>query len=209
MATSLARNGGNPELTDTERVRGQVKWFDATKGFGFVVPESGGSDILLHANVLRNYGQSTVADGSQVEIVVQATERGRQAVEVLAVEPPCDPEAGTGDRPRIELPEVGPDVPLVPARVKWFDKVKGFGFANVFGSPEDVFVHMEVLRACGMADLAPGEAVCLRVGMGPRGQLAVEVRSWEFGHRAADNGVADNEADNGDAGRAADNGDAG
>jgi len=185
MATSLACNRGNPELTDTERVRGQVKWFDATKGFGFVVPESGGSDILLHANVLRNYGQSSVADGSGVDILVQATERGRQAVEVLSVEPPSDMAAG-GERPRIDLPEVDPDVPLVPARVKWFDKIKGFGFANVFGSPEDVFVHMEVLRACGMADLAPGEAVCLRVAMGPRGQLAVEVRSWEFGHRVTD-----------------------
>lgn len=159
-----------------------MKWFNATKGFGFVVSDTGGSDILLHANVLRNYGQSTVADGSLVEIVVQATERGRQAVEVLAVAPPTD--LGEPDRPRIDLPEFDPATPLVPARVKWFDKVKGFGFANVFGSPEDVFVHMEVLRACGMADLAPGEAVCLRVAMGPRGKLAVEVHSWEFGQRS-------------------------
>jgi CspA family cold shock protein len=166
-------------------VRGHVKWFDATKGFGFVVADEGGADILLHANVLRNFGQSSIADGSLVEIRVQRTDRGMQATEVLSIEAPRDIGAApTVDMP--DLPEVGPDVPLVPARVKWFDKVKGFGFANVFGRPEDVFIHMEVLRACGMADLLPGEAVCLRVVEGPRGRMAAEVRSWEFGLRSSD-----------------------
>lgn len=184
MNAALNKTRGKPELTESKTVWGQVKWFDPAKGFGFVVAEIGGPDILLHANVLRNYGQSTVADGSRVELVFQATERGRQAVEVLVVEPPDEAGFGGADRPRIEMPEVGPDVPLVPARVKWFDKAKGFGFANVYGSPEDVFVHMEVLRSCGLADLAAGEAVCLRVVEGPRGKMAAEVRSWEFGNRA-------------------------
>ena len=49
-------------------------------------------------------------------------------------------------------------LPLEPARVKWFDKGKGFGFANVFGRPEDVFIHVEVLRQSGFADLQAGEA---------------------------------------------------
>ncbi len=183
MTASLMKTRGKPELTESKTVWGQVKWFDATKGFGFVVAEGGGPDILLHANVLRNFGQSTVADGSRVHIAFQSTERGRQAVEVFDVEPPPEAARSEAERPRIDIPQVGEDVPLVPARVKWFDKAKGFGFANVFGSPEDVFVHMEVLRACGLADLAPGEAVCLRVVMGPRGMMAAEVRSWEHGHR--------------------------
>ena len=68
----------------------------------------------------------------------------------------------------------------MPARVKWFDKAKGFGFANVFGHPEDIFVHAEVLRSCGMADLLPGEAVAMKVVEGPRGNMAAEVRSWDF-----------------------------
>ncbi|MHA1128835.1 MAG: cold-shock protein, partial [Alphaproteobacteria bacterium] len=38
-------------------IKGQVKWFDATKGFGFVVSEDEDGDILLHANVLRNFGR--------------------------------------------------------------------------------------------------------------------------------------------------------
>ena len=66
-------------------------------------------------------------------------------------------------------------LPLEPARVKWFDKGKGFGFANVFGRPEDVFIHAEVLRVSGFADLAAGEAVALRIVEGKRGRMAVQV----------------------------------
>lgn len=69
-------------------VMGRVKWFDPTKGFGFVVSDEGGPDILLHANVLRNFGQSSVADSAGIEIVIQETERGMQATQVLRIDPP-------------------------------------------------------------------------------------------------------------------------
>ena len=67
--------------------------------------------------------------------------------------------------------------------MKWFDKGKGFGFANVFGRPEDVFIHVEVLRMSGFADLAAGEAVALRIIEGKRGRMAVQVVSWEAAAR--------------------------
>ncbi len=76
----------------------------------------------------------------------------------------------------VDLANAGP---LEPARVKWFDKGKGFGFANVFGKAEDVFIHVEVLRRSGFADLQPGEAVSLRVIDGSRGRMAVLVASWD------------------------------
>ena len=69
--------------------------------------------------------------------------------------------------------------PLEPARVKWFDKSKGFGFANVFGKSDDIFLHIEVLRQSGLSDLQPGEALALRVINGERGQMAAEVHAWE------------------------------
>ncbi len=70
-----------------------------------------------------------------------------------------------------------------PARVKWFDKAKGFGFANVFGRSDDVFIHVEVLRMSGFADLQAGEAIGLRMVEGKRGRMAVQVTSWETAAR--------------------------
>ena len=171
------------EMTDAEndgaRVTGTVKWFDPSKGFGFVVSDQGGPDILLHANVLRNFGQSSVADAAGIVVIVQETARGIQAVEVLSIEPPAaedeDMPVATGE---IAEP-VDLSLPLEPARVKWFDKGKGFGFANIFGRAEDVFLHVEVLRRSGLADLQPGEALALRVIEGKRGRMAAEVHAWE------------------------------
>ena len=173
------------EMTDAEkdgaRVTGTVKWFDPSKGFGFVVSDHGGPDILLHANVLRNFGQSSVADAAGIEVIVQETARGIQAVEVLNIAPPAttpDVEMGLDEGGEIAEP-VDLSLPLEPARVKWFDKAKGFGFANVFGRDEDVFLHIEILRRSGLADLQPGEAVSLRVVDGKRGRMATQVTSWE------------------------------
>ncbi|MEM9844108.1 MAG: cold shock domain-containing protein [Pseudomonadota bacterium] len=171
-------------MTDEEEkpreLVGRVKWFDPVKGFGFVVAEEGGPDILLHANVLRNFGQSSVADRATVHLTVQKTDRGAQAVEVLKIEPPEDIDtSGLSDLDEID-PELIRSAPLEPARVKWFDKSKGFGFANTFGRDEDVFVHIEVLRRSGLADLQPGEALAIRVIDGKRGRMATEVCGWEM-----------------------------
>lgn len=164
-------------------VHGRVKWFDPSKGFGFIVTDQADTDILLHANVLRNFGQGSVADGAGIVVRIQRTQRGVQAVEVVRIDPPegavfpLDEESG-------QL--LGEDIQalaLEPARVKWFDKGKGFGFANVFGRTEDVFIHAEVLRVSGFADLGAGEAVALRIIEGRRGRMAVQVVSWEAATR--------------------------
>lgn len=167
------------DLSSMYHVRGQVKWFDPTKGFGFVVSDDGGPDILLHVNVLRNFGQSSVADGARIEIVTHRTERGVQAVEVVNIVPPGrDDTPVLTDFADLDM-EAMRTAPLEAARVKWFDKGKGFGFANVFGRHEDVFLHIEVLRQSGLADLQPGEALAMRVIDGKRGRMAAEVLAWE------------------------------
>jgi CspA family cold shock protein len=160
-------------------VSGRVKWFDPAKGFGFIVSDEAEADILLHANVLRNYGQNSVADGAGISVRVLQTQRGVQAVEVISVQAPAGAPLPLAEEGAQIEPEEIAALPLEPARVKWFDKAKGFGFANVFGRPEDVFIHIEVLRMSGFADLQAGEAVCLRIIQGRRGRMAVQVVSWE------------------------------
>ena len=167
------------DLSSLQQIQGLVKWFDPAKGYGFVVSDLGGPDILLHINVLRNFGQSSVADGTRIEIVTHQTDRGVQAVEILDIVPPERDETPVlSDFTDLDLTELQ-SRPLVPARVKWFNKGKGFGFANVIGRDEDVFLHVEVLRLSGLSDLQPGEALAMRIIDGKRGQMAAEVQAWE------------------------------
>lgn len=168
------------ENIDINRILcGIVKWFDVTKGFGFVVSHSGGPDILLHGNVLRSFGHNSVSEGTEIEMNVVETARGMQATEVLSLTPPAT-------RPTVPLAELfgleAGDIALLPlqaARVKWFDKAKGFGFANIFGLADDIFIHIEVLRRSGLTDLGTGEAIGIRVTDGKRGKMAVEVQAWD------------------------------
>jgi CspA family cold shock protein len=162
----------------THTIKGHVKWFDPTKGFGFIVPEDGGKDVLLHANVLRNFGQGSVADGAEIEIEVQQTDRGLQAVSVVDIVVIADLVPPLRDMEEMS-PEDIAKVEIEPARVTWVDKAKGFGFANIFRDSEDVFVHIDVLRRSGLANLQAGEAIGVRLFNGERGRMAIDVVTWD------------------------------
>lgn len=168
-------------------VRGHVKWFDTTKGYGFVVSEDGEGDILLHGNVLRVFGFTSVAEGAEIVLRVQVTDRGRQAVEVLDIVPTTTVTPGAAIT---AFPPTEAAGPLEPARVKWFDRVKGFGFVNIYGRPEDVFLHMETLRQYGYGEVVAGDVLAVRVTAGPRGPMVYEVRSWDYVVRMRINGDA-------------------
>ena len=166
------------EASNHQIVMCRVKWFNPKKGFGFLTPEIEGPDILLHANVLRTAGRGSIADGVRLEVEVRQVGERWQAIAISKI------HAGTGHAiPRLEqLAAINPDsfsaLPYQPARVKWFDHDKGFGFANVYGLSADVFIHIEVLRSSGLANLEAGEAVALRVIDGDRGLMAAEVADW-------------------------------
>ncbi|MGD8310924.1 MAG: cold shock domain-containing protein [Chromatiales bacterium] len=170
-------------MSTEDAVMGHVKWYDAVKGYGFVVPDGGGPDIMVHASCVRAFGKMTLAEGARVQLRAVKGQRGLNASEILEVE---EPPAGASDekmadhtRPTEYLGAELEAGPLVPARVKWFDKQKGFGFVNVFGNDEDVFVHMETVRRCGFQDLASGEGMAVRTVRGPRGLMVAELRLWE------------------------------
>lgn len=166
-------------LLRPEIVEGRVKWFDPSKGFGFITCNSIDGDILIHANVLRNFGQNSVSDGTEIVFKVQETMRGPQAVEVISVKSNPLTSSPLFEEGEEMSSEHIATLPSYPARIKWFDKVKGFGFGNIFGSDEDIFIHIQLLHISGFSSLQVGEAVSLKLVEGKRGKMAVQVLAWD------------------------------
>lgn len=160
-------------MTEDLVVDGVVKWFDLAKGFGFVVAEGVSEDILLHANVVREAGRTAVAAGDQVQVTTAQTPKGVQATRLLEVI-----ELATDDLSDQPMtPSVEEDIQ--PARLKWFDKSKGYGFLNAFGQGEDIFVHVDTMRAGGMMESNVGEAMCVVITRGAKGASATAIYPWD------------------------------
>lgn len=160
---------------------GRVKWFDATRGFGFVVSDELDGDVLLHFSVLREHGRRSVPEGATIEVVPMRLERGLQAKRVLSIDlttalptPPRTSIPPSERADRKALAEAAGD--FEPVEVKWFNRVKGYGFVNREGEPDDIFVHMETVRVAELGDLQPGQRLEARIAPSAKGLTAVELR---------------------------------
>lgn len=168
------------------RVKGKVKWFNVSKGYGFIVSKDVAGDVLLHKTVVEAFGCTAVLDGATVECeVTQKRSKGGveskfQALRLHKVET-ASAEDGNGSGPReprareILLQE--PVGPAVEAECKWFCRPKGFGFLTSTKVEGDIFIHMDLLRRYDLKELKPGQKVLVRAGRGPKGFTATEVHA--------------------------------
>jgi CspA family cold shock protein len=155
----------------TQKITGTLKWFDRSKGFGFLTAPEYDGDIFLHESILADAVGLILLEGSVLEVLVQEHEQGIRVSKIISIETQALEE-------NVPDYEVIARIPAIPARVKWFDRDKGFGFANAFRGEEDIFVHSSVLQRYGIKELNASEAVSLRVQYTERGAIAVDICDW-------------------------------
>jgi len=171
---------------EMEPITGRVKWFDATRGFGFVVSDEIDGDVLLHFSVLREHGRRSVPEGATIECIPVRLERGLQARRVISIDLssalPQQHRSAISSAERADRKSLSDAAgEFEPVEVKWFNRVRGYGFLRreSDSSSEDVFVHMETVREAKVGELQPGQRLRARIASSGKGLTAVELHSDE------------------------------
>jgi CspA family cold shock protein len=151
-----------------------VKWFNLTKGFGFVAPADGSGDAFLHSSVVSQAGLRDLAEGTKLLVEVTDGPKGRQIASIvqvlgMGVVPPTAERASSRPAP------TGPEIEMTGV-VKWFKPDKGFGFVTPDDGDRDVFVHRTIMQQAGLMNLETGQKVRMKVQTASKGREATWIQ---------------------------------
>ncbi|MBO0737885.1 MAG: cold shock domain-containing protein [Alphaproteobacteria bacterium] len=155
------------DIPPGRRVEAKVKWFNASKGFGFVTMSDGSQDAFLPMAILRRAGYEDVREGASITCEVSTGAKGPLVTTVLNIDESTavpSPSGGGGFDRRVPRPSQ-----TVEGTVKWFEPEKGYGFISPDGGGKDVFIHITALRRSGVNALEPGQRVRVEVVDGRKG----------------------------------------
>jgi CspA family cold shock protein len=184
-------DGGSGNNGDALIVEGVVKWFDTDKGYGFLVSDNGSKDVLVHHSALTRAGHTVLYPGAKVKFTVVERVQGLQADRVISVDNSEAELTSSSIRPTSAIDQVKNVGEFERAIVKWFNRIRGFGFVNTEDGGDDIFVHMETLRHVNIEILVPGQYAMVKSGTGPKGLMAVDVRRIDAGELSKNAGLCD------------------
>ena len=162
------------------RLSGKIKWFNRSKGFGFIVPNDGTGDVFLPLVVLERSGFGEAPDGASVVFEWCKGPRAapRPRFSSSTPRPRCRAPRARAARARatiggggVRRDRPGPSESL-DGVVKWYDPARGFGFILPNDGGKDIFVHVTALRRSGLDGLEPGQPVRMMVSQARRGREA-------------------------------------
>lgn len=167
--------GFSPAPGEGEQVEAVVKWFNLSKGFGFVALLNGMPDAFMHMSVLARAGlqPDQVQEGTKLLVEAGQGAKGPQVLQILQVLGMAEVPPGPGsNRPA----PTGP-VETLTGTVKWFKNDKGFGFVTPDDGGRDVFVHKSAVTRIGMSTLEPGQRLNMTVQTASKGREAVTIEA--------------------------------
>jgi len=163
-----------PPAVVQEQVTVQVKWFNPTKGFGFVTAGDGdGSDAFLHASVLPIENASGIAEGTTLVCDLAEGDKGLMVATVFSVDESTAESSAPSSRP--SHPEPTGPAESGEGTVKFFNAAKGFGFVVPDNGSQDVFVSARTLSQTGLVALEADQRVRYTARKGDRGPMADHV----------------------------------